>query len=347
MASRVCLLLLLLFVSGGDGAAQPPAGAAAQFNVKAFGAVADGETDDSKAFLAAWAAACEQAGGSKMVIPNGTFFLYPVDFSGPCNGPVAVEMEGTVAAPPDLHSFPADKDEWIAFNHVDRLLLSVSFNYVSNSTVEKIRSINSKQFHLHVFACNNLTLRGLEITAPAESPNTDGVHIGDSAGVKSPTAGVVVSGVVCGPGHGFRVGSLGGSAGDEAVAGVTVMGCNLTRTDNGVRIKTWERPYALSAANLVFQDITMSEVRNPIIIDQHYCPEKNCKHKTPSEVKISNVRFQNISGSSSTKVAINLSCSEAEPCEDIQLIDINLAYVNRKEMWSPHALTFEDGPKAP
>lgn len=78
----------------------------------------------TKAFLAAWAAACEQGGGSKMLIPNGTFFLNPVDFSGPCNGSVAVQLEGTVAAPPDLRSFPSGRDEWIAFNHVDRLHLA-------------------------------------------------------------------------------------------------------------------------------------------------------------------------------------------------------------------------------
>lgn len=83
--------------------------------------------------------------------------------------------------------------------------------------------------------------------------------------------------VRCGPGHGISIGSLGGGPKEEDVSGIAVRNCTFFGTENGVRIKTWARNYASSASNITFQQITMNNVRNPIIIDQQYCPSGNCK----------------------------------------------------------------------
>lgn len=45
-----------------------------------------------------------------------------------------------------------------------------------------------------------------------------------------------------------------------------------------------------------------------------------------SIVKIKDVRFKNIRGTSLSKVAVDLVCSKVSPCEKIQLEDINLRY---------------------
>jgi galacturan 1,4-alpha-galacturonidase len=51
-----------------------------------------------------------------------------------------------------------------------------------------------------------------------------------------------------------------------------------------VRIKTWRGGQWSSAAaavsGLVFEDIVMRRVRNPIIIDQEYCPYLSCHHQS-------------------------------------------------------------------
>lgn len=64
---------------------------------------------------------------------------------------------------------------------------------------------------------------------------------------------------------------------------MTVSNVDFMGTDNGVRIKTWGKDSNSFARNIVFQHINMKMVKNPIIIDQHYCLDKPC----PKQVKIS------------------------------------------------------------
>ncbi|PRQ44656.1 putative polygalacturonase [Rosa chinensis] len=55
------------------------------FNVLDYGAVGDGQTDDSEAFLKAWSDLCAANGTPALVIPmEKTFLLQPTKFSGPC-----------------------------------------------------------------------------------------------------------------------------------------------------------------------------------------------------------------------------------------------------------------------
>jgi galacturan 1,4-alpha-galacturonidase len=50
------------------------------------------------------------------------------------------------------------------------------------------------------------------------------------------------------------------------------------------------------------------------------------KQGAPSKVKISNVNFKNVKGTSASQVAVKLVCSKEFPCEHVQLSDINLKY---------------------
>lgn len=144
-----------------------------------------------------------------------------------------------------------------------------------------------------------MTFTELKISAPADSPNTDGIKIGSSNGVNitsvqigtgddciailSGTRKVWVSDVFCGPGHGISVGSLGKNDGEEGVDDIVVKNCTLSGTINGVRIKTWTWASKLSktlkASNFVYEDIVVKNVDHPIIIDQDYCPHPPCNNK--------------------------------------------------------------------
>ncbi|KAH9659694.1 Pectin lyase-like superfamily protein [Citrus sinensis] len=154
-----------------------------------------------------------------------------------------------------------------------------------------------RYFHINILGCYNLKLNDLKITAHADSPNTEGIHIGRSNGIE-------ISHSVIATGQGISVGSLGKGIKDEEVVGLTVRNCTFTCTSNGVRVKTWPDSHIGIASNFTFEDIVMNNVENPIVIDQLYCPYNKCNIKVPSQVKTSNVRFNNIRGTSANKVAV-------------------------------------------
>jgi len=59
---------------------------------------------------------------------------------------------------------------------------------------------------------------------------------------------------------------------ENGVEKVKVRNVTLVETQNGVRIKTWAKPSTGFVKDIIFQDIVMHDVRNPIFIDQNYCP---------------------------------------------------------------------------
>ncbi|XP_078443694.1 exopolygalacturonase-like [Wolffia australiana] len=308
-------------------------------------------------------------GRPKVLVPRGTFLVGTLDFSGPCNGTMVFEIEGVVVAPTDLSVFSSSR--WISFSHLNGFLLtggsfdgrgntawpfnqcpkkfdckllptSLSFNFIANAVIRGITSVDSKFFHVIVFASNNIVFSSIKLIAPENSPNTDGIHIGSSSNIKifdsTVTTGddcislgegvtnITIARVSCGPGHGISVGSLGKYANQKDVVGVTVTNCTFTGTMNGVRIKTWMNSFPLNARSFVFEDLVMNNVYNPIIIDQEYCPYVSCDNTAPSRVKISDVKFRNIRGVSASKIAVKLQCSAAAPCEGVDLALVDLRY---------------------
>lgn len=224
----------------------------------------------------------------------------------------------------------------------NNLPINVRFTGLTNSRIKSITSSNSKLFHMNILNCKNITLEDIGIDAPPESLNTDGIHIGRSNGVNllgahiktgddcvslgDGSENVIIENVKCGPGHGIAIGSLGRYPNEQPVRGVTVRHCTISNTMNGVRVKTWPASPNGIASNLHFEDIVMENVGTPILIDQEYCPYGHCKAGVPSMVKISDVSFKNIKGTSSTKTAVKLVCSRGVPCTNVALTDINLKY---------------------
>ncbi|KAL5737514.1 hypothetical protein ACOSP7_030275 [Xanthoceras sorbifolium] len=221
------------------------------------------------------------------------------------------------------------------------LPISVRFDFITNSGISDITFLNSKYFHFNIFSCKNVIIQNVHIVAPDDSPNTDGIHIAKSDNIQvlnsvigtgddcismgPGSKNINISNVQCGPGHGISIGSLGRSANEDDVFGVHVTNCNMTKTTNGVRIKTWGKPYQSSVSQLTFDHINFNNVDNPIIIDQQYCPLKNCEPGA-SGVKINDVRFSNIWGTTTTQMAVTLNCSASNPCQNIETRDINIVY---------------------
>jgi hypothetical protein len=77
-----------------------------------------------QAFLAAWEEACAHPGKSTLYIPDGTFFVGPVSFIGPChnNQSPNVEIRGTLKAPSSLDAFTTPN--WIVFRNLKGIKLT-------------------------------------------------------------------------------------------------------------------------------------------------------------------------------------------------------------------------------
>ncbi|ESQ39011.1 hypothetical protein EUTSA_v10001794mg [Eutrema salsugineum] len=225
-------------------------------------------------------------------------------------------------------------------NGAKTLLFTGSNNIIING----LTSINSQRFHIVIDNSNNVNIDGVKVSADGNSPNTDGIHIQSSHSVHITNSRigtgddcisigpgstyVIIQNIQCGPGHGISIGSLGRVEEEQGVENVTVSNVDFLATENGVRIKTWGKTSKSFARNIVFQHINMKMVKNPIIIDQHYCLDKPCPIQE-SGVEVSNVRYEDIRGTSNTEVAIMLDCSKEKPCTGIVMGDVNLVLVNR------------------
>ncbi|KAH7511133.1 hypothetical protein JRO89_XSUnG0222200 [Xanthoceras sorbifolium] len=359
------MFLLLFFAS--TAKAQP----GRTFDIRKYGGKADGRTDISMALTNAFKDACASPTPSKVLIPKGKFTLGQVSLKGPCKAAVEVQVQGTLVSKTDKvipHS------SWVAFQYIDQFTLSgggmfegqgpkawgacglnsyckhlpinLRFDFITNGMVRDVTSKDSKQFHVNVLGCKNLTFLHFTISAPDHSINTDGIHIGRSSGINilesniatgddcvsigDGSEQILISKVTCGPGHGISVGSLGKYQNEAPVIGVTVRNCTISGTSNGVRIKTWPASYPGTVSNMHFEDIIMNNVSNPVLIDQVYCPWNECNAKLPSRVKISNVTIKNIRGTSASPVAVKLACSSGIPCQGVEIADIDLTYTGKE-----------------
>ncbi|KAG6742324.1 hypothetical protein POTOM_053194 [Populus tomentosa] len=222
---------------------------------------------------------------------------------------------------------------------------SLEFTNSNNIAITGLASLNSQLFHIVINGCQNVKVQGVKVSAAGNSPNTDGIHVQSSTGVTilnsrigtgddcvsigPGTSSLWIENVACGPGHGISIGSLGKESQEAGVQNVTVKTATFTGTQNGLRIKSWGRPSNGFARDILFQHAVMNNVQNPIVIDQNYCPgEKNCPGQV-SGVKISDVTYQDIHGSSATEVAVKFDCSKKYPCTGIKLEDVKLTFKNQ------------------
>ncbi|KAF5820044.1 putative polygalacturonase [Helianthus annuus] len=222
------------------------------------------------------------------------------------------------------------------------LLQTLGFYHSQNIVISKLRSLNSQMFHMLLYSCKNAKIQGVSIVAPGLSPNTDGIHLTYSTGItilssKISTgddcvsigpgnSNIWIEKVVCGPGHGISIGSLGWEREEPGVQNVTVKTTTFVGTTNGLRIKAWARSSNGFVNGVYFKGATMMNVKFPIIIDGNYCPNNNNCPNEASGVKISNVMYENVHGTSATRVAVKFDCSKGNPCSGIVLKDVDLKF---------------------
>lgn len=206
-----------------------------------------------------------------------------------------------------------------------------------NVTVTGITIQNSPQCHLKFDNCVGASVYNTTISSPADSPNTDGIHLqnsrdvlihttnlacgDDCISIQTGCSNVYVHNVNCGPGHGISIGGLGKDNTKACVSNITVRDIVMHNTMNGVRIKTWQGGSG-SVQGVLFSNIQVYEVQVPIIIDQFYCEKSKCKNQTTA-VALSGISYEDIRGTYTVK-PVHLACSDSLPCTEVTLNAIEL-----------------------
>uniref|UniRef100_A0A2C9V075 Polygalacturonase n=1 Tax=Manihot esculenta TaxID=3983 RepID=A0A2C9V075_MANES len=187
------------------------------YDILSYGAVGDGKTDDTLAFVKTWNATCNDSDTPTMIIPDGkTFLVHQVTLAGPCKSTnVNFQLSGKIIAPAPIAWNGRDSGRWLAFRQVDGLIIAgtsnglldgsgkawwdisckhnpgkagcnhlaptiLGFENCNNINMRGIRTVQSGGVHIRFHSCEQVELDSLNLQSPGDSPNTDGIHISHS-----------------------------------------------------------------------------------------------------------------------------------------------------------------------
>jgi polygalacturonase len=217
---------------------------------------------------------------------------------------------------------------------------------IENLKVSKLTLQNSPMFHLVPQSSHNVVVEGVRITAPADSPNTDGIDpsgrdmlfqnlwidVGDDniaikSGRNDPahpgaaSANMVIRDCTFLHGHGLSIGS-------ETNGGVqNILAENITfkGTKTAIRVKTNREKGGLVRA-LVYRNIKMEDVQQAILITSYYPkipdadPARPVGPRTPDIGEIS-IEHLTVTGAA---VAGGLYGLPEKPLRDIRMTGVNI-----------------------
>ncbi len=170
---------------------------------------------------------------------------------------------------------------------------TLQFFSCDNIRIDGITIVNSPMWTIHPVCSNNITIHGITIQNPWDSPNTDGinpescsnVHISnchidvgdDCVTLKSgtqndsyqrlkPCENITITNCTMVNGHG---GVVIGSEMSGGVKNVTISNCVFYGTDRGIRIKT-RRKRGGTVEDIRVNNIIMNDVFCPIVINGFY-----------------------------------------------------------------------------
>jgi polygalacturonase len=171
-----------------------------------------------------------------------------------------------------------------------------------NFTLYLITLKNAANFHVAYTGGTGFTAWGVVIDAPKTARNTDGIdpisatdvtitrsyiQTGDDdvaikAGDSGPSSHITISHNHFYSGHGMSI----GSETNGGVSAVRVVDLSIAGADNGIRVKSNSSRGGL-VHDVVYQDVCMRDVKNPILMDTHYSFYGSAKNLLPVFVDIS------------------------------------------------------------
>jgi polygalacturonase len=167
----------------------------------------------------------------------------------------------------------------------------VVFDHCKHVSLTGVTVKNSPFWQIVPYYSDDVVMRNIRVTATLPSPNTDAIDpfsssnvvidhvyvdtgdddvaiksgLANSPGGDSPSKNITITDCTFDHGHGVSIGSeIAGGAQNVRVERV-----KFTGTDNGIRIKA-ARDRGADVSNITFHDITMDNVKHPILITEYY-----------------------------------------------------------------------------
>jgi polygalacturonase len=227
----------------------------------------------------------------------------------------------------------------------------VVFDHCKHVRIEGVTIQNSPMWQLVPYYCDDVVIHNIRVLAPQHSPNTDAVDpfsssnvridhlyadVGDddiaiksgainSPGGDEPSRDITITDCTFLHGHGLSIGSeIAGGAHNILAERIHFEG-----TDNGIRVKA-NRDRGNDVSNLVFRDIDMKDVRNPLVISEYYPrilpPEGTVAPQPVTRLTphFHNIVLENVTATGGAMAGAIVGLPEA-PVEDIVLRNVKLS----------------------
>jgi polygalacturonase len=239
-------------------------------------------------------------------------------------------------------------ESWWAKPHDPRPRLIV-FDHCKHVHMSGVTVENSPMWQIVPYYSDDVTFTNMKVLAPQHSHNTDGIdpfsssnividHLTidtgddnvaiksgqpDSAGPDAPSRHIVITDCVFLHGHGLSIGS-------EIAGGVQNVRAERIRfrgTDQGVRVKSNRDRGNAAIGHFIFRDITMDDVRTPILISEFYPKVPD----TISEEKVTrltpffdDITIENVMATGARQAALIVGLPES-PIRNLKLIHVHLS----------------------
>ncbi|KAL6334578.1 hypothetical protein AAG906_019079 [Vitis piasezkii] len=320
------------------------------YDVMNYGAVGDGKTNDSQDIL----------------IESYRIF-------GPCV-PTSIEFQvaGKIIASTNKSLF--ENNHWILFSYVKGLTLTGSgtmdgqgagswqdrtgvpalkFYTCPNLVLQGLTHINPQKAHIILTKCDGANINSITITAPEDSPNTDGIDIASSNHVQVQNSKIGTGDIAISARCSFinithvDLAMVLGKSGSLR-HGVVHVRCNFTESTllgsrHGVGNSKKAQIFIIMCGEvkkITYEDIMFDNVRYPIVIDQFLVLTMSKNNTGTSAVAISDLSYTGIIGTSSGDEVMSLNCGTESSCNNIVLDDVHLKTSDPTKTAFVHCVNF-------
>ena len=240
--------------------------------------------------------------------------------------------------------------------------ISITFFNSTNLVVDQLTIIQPQFWATFVTYSKNVTMTNVFVNATSDDQyatvNTDGSDTWNSQDIlmqnwtvtngddciaaKGNTTNLLVRNVTCYKGNGMTIGSVGQyPLNPDYVENVVFEDVRLINSTDGAYIKTWQGTTQDNTGNgdaggggsgyvrnVTFRNFEITNVGLPIQITQCIYSESSSDTCDTSKMQISNITWQNFTGTSRYNIAASLFCTSLHPCPDIYFENVNITSVN-------------------